>query len=66
MLIKLDMANAFDQVNRAFLYKALLAYGFSPLFVALIKACTDFPWIAPLVNGRPTCYWSRYGALSLE
>eukprot|EP00253_Pinus_taeda_P012435 PITA_12435 len=49
MLIKLDMANAFDRVNQAFLYKFLLAFGFSPHFVALIKACTDSPWIAPLI-----------------
>jgi hypothetical protein len=57
MLIKLDMANAFDRVKRSFLYKVLLAYGFSSEFINLIKACIDKPWIAPLVNGRPANYF---------
>lgn len=29
MLIKLDMCNAFDRVNRSFLYRVLLSFGFS-------------------------------------
>ena len=53
MLIKLDMKNAFDRVKIPFLYDVLLSLGFSLDFVNLIKACTDRPWIAPLVNGRP-------------
>eukprot|EP00253_Pinus_taeda_P004488 PITA_04488 len=57
MLIKLDMANAFDKVNRTFLSKVLLSFGFSPRFVNLIKACTDNPWIAPLINGRPVNFF---------
>lgn len=57
MVIKLDMANAFDRVNRNFLSKVLLTFGFSPTFVQLIKACIDNPWIAPLVNGRPTNFF---------
>eukprot|EP00253_Pinus_taeda_P007191 PITA_07191 len=57
MLIKLDMANAFDRVNRLFLCKVLLSFGFSQHFVQLIKACIESPWIAPLVNGRPTNFF---------
>jgi len=57
MLIKLDMENAFDRVNLSFLYKVLLSFGFYPDFVKLIKACTEKPWIAPLVNGRPANYF---------
>jgi hypothetical protein len=57
MLIKLDMANAFDRVNRSFLIKVLLSFGFSPHFVQLINACIDNPWIAPLVNGRPSNFF---------
>jgi hypothetical protein len=53
MLIKLDMANAFDQVKLSFLYKVLLSFDFNSEFVKLIKACTEKSWIAPLVNGRP-------------
>ena len=52
MLIKLDMSN--DMVKLSFLYKVLNSFGFSYAFINLIKACTDKPWIAPLVNGRPT------------
>ena len=52
MLIKLDMANAFDKVKLAFLYKFLASFGFISAFINLIKACTDRPWISPLINGR--------------
>ena len=51
MLIKLDMANAFDWVKLSFLYKVLLSFGFSSAFVNLIKSCIDKPWIYPVVNG---------------
>eukprot|EP00253_Pinus_taeda_P031511 PITA_31511 len=51
------MANAFDRVDRSFLSKVLLSFGFLPQFVNLIKACIDKPWIAPLVNGRPTNFF---------
>ena len=54
MLIKLDMKNAFDRVKIPFLYDVLLSFGFSFDFLNLIKACTNKPWIVPLVNGRPT------------
>jgi hypothetical protein len=57
MLIKLDMANAFDRVNRSFLIKSLHAFGFTPHFVHLITACIENPWIAPLVNGRPSNFF---------
>jgi hypothetical protein len=51
------MANAFDRVKQSFLYKVLLAYGISPEFVNMIKACIDNPLIAPLVNGRLANYF---------
>ena len=54
MLIKLDMKNTFDRVKLPFLYDVLLSFGFCSEFVNMIKACTDGPWIVPLVNGRPT------------
>ena len=57
MLIKLDMKNAFDRVKLPFLYDVLLSFGFCPEFVNLIKACTDGPWIAPLVNGIPADFF---------
>ena len=57
MLIKLDMENAFDRVGLSFLYKVLRSFGFSLAFVNLIQACTYKPWIAPLINGRPTIFF---------
>ena len=57
MLIKLDMKNAFDRVKISFLYQVLKAFGFIADFVHLIKACTDKPWISPLVNGRPIVFF---------
>ena len=56
-MIKLDMANAFDWVKHSFLFKVLLSFSFSSNFVNLIKACIAKPWIAPLVNGKPTNYF---------
>ena len=53
MLIKLDMKNAFDRVKLPFLYDVLLSFGFCSDSVNLIKTCSDRPWIAPSVNGRP-------------
>ena len=57
MIIKLDMKNAFDHVKLSFLYQVLLSFGFSMEFVSLIKSCIDRPWIAPLVNGRPSDFF---------
>ena len=54
MLIKLDMKKSFDRIKLPFLYEVLISFGFSFEFVNLIKACTNNPWIAPLVNCRPT------------
>ena len=56
-MINLDMENAFDRVEHSFLFKFILSFGFSSNFVNLIKACIEKPWIAPLVNGRPTNYF---------
>eukprot|EP00253_Pinus_taeda_P023771 PITA_23771 len=58
MIIKLDMSNAFDRVNRSFLLRVLEAFGFSHEFINIIKACIENVWIAPMVNGRPTDFFS--------
>ena len=57
MVIKLDMANAFDRVNHNFLTVALQKFGISPKFIDIIMACISNPWIAPLINGRPSRYF---------
>ena len=57
MLIKNDMANAFDRVKLSFLYKVLYSFVFSSAFINLIKACMNKAWIAPSVNGRSTNFF---------
>ena len=57
MAIKLYLANAFDRVRNSFLYKVLDRFGFPPPFVRWVKAYIDNPWMAPLVNGRPTAFF---------
>lgn len=52
MVIKLDLANAFDRVRHSFLFDVLLKLGFSQCFIKWIRACILKPWIVPLVNGR--------------
>lgn len=57
MVIKLDLANAFDRVKHEFLFMVMEKMGFSPAITKWIKACIAFPWIAPLVNGRPADFF---------
>ena len=52
MVVKLDLANAFDRVSHPFLFQVMLRFGFAPEFVSWVKACISKPWIAPLINGR--------------
>eukprot|EP00253_Pinus_taeda_P036647 PITA_36647 len=52
MVIKLDLANAFDHVKHNFLFSILHKLGFDQYFIKWIKACISEPWITPLVNGR--------------
>ena len=51
MVIKLDLANAFDRVRHDFLFLVMKKLGFSPSFVHWVQGCISSPWIAPLVNG---------------
>ena len=51
------MANDFDRVKLSFLYKVFRSFGFNSAFINLIKACTDKPWITPLVNRKPTNFF---------
>jgi hypothetical protein len=39
MIIKLDLANAFDRVRHNFLFKVMENFGFTPAFVNWIKSC---------------------------
>ena len=57
MVVKLDLANAFDRVNHEFLFAVMEKFGFSTELIGWIKGCICSPWIAPLVNGRPTNFF---------
>jgi hypothetical protein len=47
LVIKLDMANAFNKVRHSFLHKVLAKFGFHSHFIQWIQACMGGPWIAP-------------------
>jgi len=57
MVIKIDMENAFDRVKHSFLIEVLNFFGFNQSFISWIGACISTPWIAPLINGRPTPFF---------
>jgi len=52
MIIKLDMENAFGQVNHSFLFLLMEKLGFSNEFISWIKYCIGSPLVTPLINGR--------------
>ena len=57
MVIKLDLAYAFDLVRHDFLFTVMAKFGFSSAFISWVKGYVSDPWIAPLVNGRPTGFF---------
>ena len=57
MVIKLDLANAFDRVCHSFLLQVMLRYEFEPNFICWVKACISKPWIAPLINEREATFF---------
>ena len=54
MAIKLDLANVFDRLRHAFIFLVLEKFGFPIVFIKQVEACITSPWIAPLINGRPS------------
>ena len=52
VVVKIDLANAFDRVSHPFLFQVMQKFGFAPEFICWVRACISKPWIAPLVNGR--------------
>lgn len=57
MVIKLDMANAFDRVWHSFLFEIMEPFEFSKNFIRWISACINGPLIAPLVNDGPSAFF---------
>ena len=52
MVVKLNLANAFDRFSHPFLFQVMRRFRFAPEFISWVKACISKPWIALLVNGR--------------
>lgn len=52
MIIKLDMANAFDRVRHSFLEKVFCKLGMDATFIRWINICIASPWMTLLVNDR--------------
>jgi hypothetical protein len=59
MIIKMDMENVFDRVHHSFLFDFVHKFGFVDSFIQWVKACIGSPWISPLVNGKPTPFFSE-------
>ena len=57
MAIKLDLANAFDRLRHSFIILVLKSFGFPETFILQVQACITSPWIAPLINGRPSAFF---------
>jgi len=51
------MADAFDHVSHLYLTIVLNKFGFSNDIIEVISACIMGPWIAPLINGRPSDFF---------
>lgn len=64
MIIKLDMANAFDRVKHSFLFKIMNRFGFNDTFIRWISECISKPWIAPLINSCPTDFFQASRGIS--
>ncbi|XP_042979857.1 uncharacterized protein LOC122310040 [Carya illinoinensis] len=51
VVLKIDMAKAFDSVDRSFLLQVLKAFGFLDFFCMLIRQCIMNPWFSVVMNG---------------
>ncbi|KAM1006872.1 hypothetical protein COP2_003662 [Malus domestica] len=56
MAIKLDMAKAYDRVERDFLASTMVSLGFAPLFCSWIKECISTVSFSVPINSSPTGY----------
>ncbi|KAG2690483.1 hypothetical protein I3760_09G188800 [Carya illinoinensis] len=51
IMLKVDMAKAYDRVDWAFLIKLLHRFGFSAQFCDLVHFCISSPWYSIMMNG---------------
>ena len=63
MVVKLDLANAFDRVSHSFLFQVMWRFGFTSEFISWVKACISKLWIAPLLNERTSPFFQALRGL---
>ncbi|PKU62018.1 hypothetical protein MA16_Dca012127 [Dendrobium catenatum] len=71
MIIKLDIAKTYDNINWSFIYKMLSLFYFDLKFMNLIKSCIESPFFSIIVNGKTHGYFQashglRQGDLCLR
>ncbi|KAG6466651.1 hypothetical protein ZIOFF_075555 [Zingiber officinale] len=52
LILKLDMAKAYDRVQWGVLFRVMAAFGFSESVIAFIRRCVTSSWFSVLVNGQ--------------
>ncbi|XP_042980090.1 uncharacterized protein LOC122310271 [Carya illinoinensis] len=53
VVLKIDMAKAYDSMNWDFLIHALASFGFSEGVCSLVHQCISSPWYSVVMNGIP-------------
>ncbi|XP_042944790.1 uncharacterized protein LOC122278671 [Carya illinoinensis] len=51
VLIEVDIAKAYDSLDRDFLLHVMTSFGFSTRFCELIRQCISIPWFSVVMNG---------------
>ncbi|KAG6488350.1 hypothetical protein ZIOFF_049593 [Zingiber officinale] len=52
LILKLDMAKAYDRVQRGVVFRVMAAFGFSEAVIVFIRRCVTSSWFSILVNGQ--------------
>ncbi|EOY25449.1 Uncharacterized protein TCM_016755 [Theobroma cacao] len=57
VVLKLDMAKAYDRLSWDFLYLMMEQFGFNDRWISMIKACISNCWFSLLINGSLVGYF---------
>ncbi|XP_022869151.1 uncharacterized protein LOC111388627 [Olea europaea var. sylvestris] len=63
VMIKVDMAKAYDRVEWHFLLHVLSSFGFPMMFCKLIEQCISTPWFSVMMNGTMQGFFKSTRAL---
>ncbi|WRX25707.1 Reverse transcriptase domain - like 10 [Theobroma cacao] len=66
VVLKLDMAKAYDRLNWDFLYLMMEHFGFNAHWINMIKACISNCWYSLLINGSLVGYFKSERGLRHE